>query len=97
MLERMERQRVGPIVARVTCDYRSALQYPDEVLVAATVSRLGTSSFVMGYRAHSRRRDALAAEGEGVVVLFDYRSEQKVALDPALRAAIVALEERGPA
>lgn len=92
MLERMERDRVGPIVARVTCDYRRALAYPDEVEVQATVSRLGTSSFVMGYRAHSLGQGALAAEGESVVVLFDYRSEQKVALDPELRAAIKALE-----
>jgi acyl-CoA thioester hydrolase len=96
MLERMERDGVGPILARATCDYRRAVQYPDEMRVDATVTRLGTSSFVMGYRAHSRRQGALVAEGEGVIVLLDYRSEQKVVLDPELRAAIASLEAGGP-
>jgi acyl-CoA thioester hydrolase len=96
LLERMERDRVGPILARTACDYRRAVAYPDQMRVEATVTRMGTSSLVMGYRAHSRRQGALAAEGEGVIVLFDYRSEQKVAIDPGLRAAIEALEAGGP-
>jgi hypothetical protein len=36
------------------------------------------------------------AEGEGVIVLLDYRSEQKVVLDPELRAAFASLEAGGP-
>jgi acyl-CoA thioester hydrolase len=96
MLERMERERVGPIVARMACDYRRALEYPDEVEVTATVSRLGRSSFAMGYRAHSRRLGVLAAEGEGVIVLFDYAAGRAVPLGPELRTAIEALEQRGP-
>jgi acyl-CoA thioester hydrolase len=96
MLERMEGERVGSIVARMACDYRSALEYPDEVEVTATVSRLGTSSFAMGYRAHSCRLGVLAAEGEGVIVLFDYAAGRAVPLGPELRTAIEALEARGP-
>ena len=65
------------------------------VRVESTVLRLGTSSFVMGYRAHSRRHDAPAAEGEGVIVLFDYRAERKVALDEALLEAVDTLESQG--
>ena len=91
-LDRMEADGVGPILARATCDYRLALRYPDRVRVEATVTRLGNSSFVMGYRVHSIQQGALAAEGEGVVVLFDYGTEQKAQLDDGLRAAIEALE-----
>ena len=93
-LDRMESDGVGPILARATCDYRLALRYPDRVRVEATVTRLGTSSFVMGYRAFSAEHDALAAEGEGVIVLLDYGSGQKAPLDDDLRRAIEALEER---
>ena len=95
-LDRMERDGVGPILARATCDYRLALRYPDRVRVEATVTRLGNSSFVMGYRVFSREQDGLAAEGEGVIVLFDYGSEQKAPLDDDLRRAIEELEAQGP-
>ncbi len=95
LLERMERDGVGPILARATCDYRLALRYPDDVRVESTVLRLGTSSFLMGYRAHSRRHGAPAAEGEGVIVLFDYRAGRKVALDTELLEAVRALESQG--
>jgi len=95
ILGRMQREAIGPILARATCDYRRALRYPDRVRAQATVLRLGSSSFVMGYRAHSLSQDAVAAEGEGVIVLFDYRNECKVELDAELRAAIETLEMQG--
>jgi acyl-CoA thioester hydrolase len=94
-LDRMEEDGVGPILARATCDYRLALRYPDLVRVEATVTRLGNSSFVMGYRVFSAEQDALAAEGEGVIVLYDYGTGQKAALDDDLRSAIEALEAGG--
>ena len=94
-LDRMEEDGVGPILARATCDYRLALRYPDLVRVEATVTRLGNTSFVMGYRVFSAEQDALAAEGEGVIVLFDYGTERKAALDDDLRSAIEALEAGG--
>lgn len=92
LIERMQREQVGPILARTTIDYRVPLTYPDRVQVQATVSRLGTSSFTMKYRVRSEAKKAIAAEGEGVIVLIDYRSGGKVALDEQVRRAIQALE-----
>jgi acyl-CoA thioester hydrolase len=95
LLDRMERDRVGPILAKATCDFRLAVRYPDGMRVESTVTALGTSSFVMGYRAHSGRQGVVAAEGESVIVLFDYSAERKVPLDPGLRGAIERLEAQG--
>jgi len=92
-LERMKQQGVGPILARATIDYRLPVVYPDRVKVSATVLKLGNTSFVMGYRASSQQHgDKVVAEGEGVIVMVDYRSGQKVALDEVLRAAIAGAE-----
>jgi acyl-CoA thioester hydrolase len=95
MLSRMKDTGVGPILARATLDYRRPLTYPDRVKVDCTIASLGNTSFVMKYRVRSLGQDALAAEGDSVVVMVDYRSGAKVPIGDALRTAITSLEARG--
>src|SRR3954462_9000694 len=72
---------IGPILARHTIDYRIPLRYPDDVRVSATVLKTGNTSFTMGIRLRSRANDrAIAAEGEGVIVMVDYRTGKKAPL-----------------
>lgn len=93
VLERMQREQIGPILARATIDFRIPVKYPDTVRVEATVLKLGRTSFVMGYRVRSRAHaEAIAAEGEGVIVMIDYRTGNKLEFDDALRGRILALE-----
>jgi acyl-CoA thioester hydrolase len=88
---------VGPILARATIDFRKPVAYPDTVDVAATIARLGTTSFEMRYRATSRAHDgAVVAEGDSVIVLLDYLAGAKVALSSELRDAVVAFEASAP-
>ncbi len=42
----------------------------------------------MAYRVVSREQDAVAAEGEGVIVSYDYRKREKVVLPEAVRARL---------
>lgn len=89
---------VGPILARATIDFKRPVTYPDTVTVEATITRLGTTSFEMHYRATSKAQGgAIVAQGDSVVVLFDYASGSKVALPAALREAIEAVEASAPA
>ena len=88
---------IGPILARLTIDYRIPLLYPDALRASATVTKLGNTSFTMGQRLHSERQGRIAAEGEAVCVLIDYRTGAKVPLGEALRARIQALEADAPA
>jgi acyl-CoA thioesterase FadM len=46
----------------------------------------------MGLRLESARHARVAAEGEAVIVMVDYRSNQKVPVGDALRARIEKLE-----
>ena len=84
---------IGPIQARQVIDYRLPLTYPDRLLVSATVTKLGNTSFTMLYQVVSERR-GLVAEGEGIVVMFDYAKQAKTPLDEGLRARIATLEGR---
>jgi acyl-CoA thioester hydrolase len=78
----------GPILARTSCDFRIPLQYPDTVRAEAAVSAIGTKSFTLVYRIHSRTHDAIAAEGDSVVVWFDYGAQKAIPIDADLRARI---------
>lgn len=97
LVDRVKREGIGPILGRATIDYRLPLAYPDTVRVAATVVRFGTTSFVMGYRLTSAAHGgAVAAEGEGVIVMVSYRTGGgKVPLDEDTRRAILAFEATG--
>src|SRR5258708_195882 len=53
LTELMERERIGPILAAITCNYRRPLTYPDTVRVGARVTRLGRSSLTMEHRVTS--------------------------------------------
>ncbi len=90
--ERMKAERIGPILARASLDYRRPVSYPDTVRAAATVTKLGNTSFVMGYRIFSVAQGAVVAEGDSVIVMIDYRSGNKVPLGTELRQRIAGLE-----
>ncbi|MBL8956764.1 MAG: acyl-CoA thioesterase [Myxococcaceae bacterium] len=81
-----------PILARATCDYRKAVKFPDTITVRGRVTKVGTTSFTMRYEVQSEKL-GLAAEGEGIVVLYDYTTSSKQPIDDALRSRIAALEE----
>ena len=95
MMERMQREGVGPILARASVDYRKPVVYPATVRAKATISRIGNTSAEMRYRIELIPRGELVAEGDSVLVLIDYKTGAKVPLSEELRARIVGLESGG--
>lgn len=85
---------VGPILAAIHCNYRRQVVYPDTVTVGARITRLGNSSMTMEHRLVSHTHGRLAAEGESVVVMFDYKAQRPVRISRDVRAAIEAFEGR---
>ena len=85
---------VGPILASIGCRFKFPLTFPDTVRVGARVTELGADRFTMLHRAVSLRHGRIAAEGEGVVVTYDYVGGKKAPMPDALRRAVEALEAR---
>lgn len=83
---------VGPILAHTQCRFRFPLTYPDTVSVGTSVTGLGEDRFVMRFTITSHRHGKVAAQGDGLIVAYDYRTQQKTSLPAAVRAAIIALE-----
>jgi acyl-CoA thioester hydrolase len=95
-LERMRSEGIGPILARLTVEYRRPVTFPDTVRVDVTAMKIGRSSFTLAYRIWSTAQQAEAATGEDVIVVMDYRTSRTAPVDDALRAAIASLEASAP-
>ena len=90
--EFLGRDPIGPILSETTCRFRAALSYPDTVSIGARVASIGEDRFVMRYAVFSHRMGRLAAEGEGTLVCFNYRQNQKAPLPEKLKARIDEIE-----
>ena len=83
---------VSVILASTQCRFRRALTYPDTVRVGARATDVAVDRFTMEYRIISRALgNALAAEGSGVVVAYNYRTLEKTVLPEIVVARIAAL------
>ena len=86
----------GPILARTHCEFLAPLPWPGEVVVATGISRIGTKSFTMPYElARTDAPDRLAARGEGVIVMLDYRRGETVPISQELRGRLEELLVEG--
>ncbi len=92
IFDQLARTGIGRILAATSCKFKMPLTYPDRVLVGARVSSLGEDRFTMGYRVVSVKHRKVAAEGEGVIVTFNYRDNKKVRIPDDWRQRIVDLE-----
>jgi len=82
---------------RVTCDFRGAIRYDDELTIEARVERVGRSSWTVAFVARStgeaRTRGQegiqdIVAEGQMTMVAMDATTERAVSLPDDLRFAL---------
>jgi acyl-CoA thioester hydrolase len=96
-LKLKEERGLGPIVASTSARYRKALVYPDHLWIGVKAVEVLHDRVRFAYRLVSRKHQALAAEGEVVVVSYDYHRGEKVPIPEPIRAAIAALEAQSGA
>jgi acyl-CoA thioester hydrolase len=90
----MSNQGQGPILASIKCDYRRQLSFPDTLLISASITSIGRTSLKMAHLLYSTAQQAVAAQGESVVVMFDYTTQRPVPVPDSIRATLDALEGR---
>lgn len=83
---------IGPILARLSSDYRKPLTYPDKVFVGARVTKIGNTSLKMEHVVVSGGMDAVAAEVESTIVMLNYETGRTVPVPAAAREAIEKLQ-----
>ncbi|MHB8910714.1 MAG: acyl-CoA thioesterase [Syntrophales bacterium] len=94
IFDQLAKTGIGRILAATSCEFKMPLKYPDRVLAGAKVMSLGEDRFTMGYRIVSVTHRKIVAEGDGVIVTFDYRKNRKVRIPDDWRMWIEDLEGR---
>ena len=92
----MKATGIGPIVHSQRCRYLYPLTYPDQVQVGIRVSGMGDDRFVFEYRVLSERHQVVAATGDTLVVMFDYRNNRKAPIPASVRELIIGVESWTP-
>jgi acyl-CoA thioester hydrolase len=92
IIEYMDRTGVGPILASTQCRFKVPLAYPDTVSVGTRVSKIEQDRFMMDYVVFSNRLRRVAAEGEGLIVCYNYRERKKTPIPGELRQRILEAE-----
>jgi len=90
-----EDAQFGPILAKADCSYVLAVKHPDIIEVRVGVSSIGNKSFVMDLQIHSKKR-GLVANGEAVMVWYDYAAGHPISVPNELREAIHDVESSAP-
>ncbi len=76
IMDHLKETKVGPILASVRCDFRAPLSFPDDLVVGTWIDQIAEKRFTMHYRVHSVGQQCLVAEGEGLVVFYDYEKKK---------------------
>lgn len=66
------------IVAKIEVEFKGELFYGQEVTIESSISRIGTSSFVIRQAVY--QHGELCALGHATMVRFDFKNKQSVAL-----------------
>ncbi|MBC7911074.1 MAG: thioesterase family protein [Pyrinomonadaceae bacterium] len=89
----MKETGIGPILASTQCKFRLPLTYPDTVSVGTRISEIEEDRFLMKYLVVSHLHAKVAAEGEGLIVSYDYHKLKKAALPDEIKGRIQVVEE----
>jgi acyl-CoA thioester hydrolase len=87
-LEAYDREKVGAILHSTSCRFRRPLFYPDTAIVATRGTDIREDRFTMKYLMISESEGAIAAEGSGVIVSFDYVNRKPVPIPDYVAEAL---------
>lgn len=94
--EIMQTTGIGPILRDTNCRYRIPLTFPDRVISATRTTQIQSDRFKMHHIIYSLEQQAVAAEGEAMIVCVDYQNNAIAEMPGCLKEAVLALEHRLP-
>lgn len=87
-----EERDLGPIMASTSARYRRPLSFPDHIAIGVRAKEMQVDRVTIEYRVISERWNGIAADGEAVVVSYDYSANKKCPIPDDVRAAIEQLQ-----
>ena len=87
---------IGPILGEISCKFKIPLSYPDKVHIGAKVVRIEEDRFIMNHIIVSTKHQKVAAEGDSVLVAYNYREGKKVSVPEIVKQRIFDIEKSAP-
>ncbi len=92
MLEFKQKLNTGPIMATAKSNFRVPLLYPDSINIGCRVVDVERRKFTMQYAVYSHRQQSIVADGDGLMVYFNYTENKSCDIPEKLVTAIGKLE-----
>jgi acyl-CoA thioester hydrolase len=83
-----EEQGLGPIIASTSARYRRPVSFPDRIAIGVRAKGVESDRVTIEYLLVSARWNGVAADGEAVIVSYDYRAGKKCPIPESVRSAI---------
>lgn len=90
--EYKEHSQIGPILAKTLCNFRLPLDYPDRVHIGTRSSIKSAKTINMEFAVFSEKHGAIVADGDGLIVYYDYANGCSCEIPDGIVEAIGVLE-----
>ena len=91
-LEHLEKTDEGIVVGSTDCQFKMPVIYPDTLHVGARVIDVEDDRFILEFCMVSEQHGKVAAKGSGVIVAYDRKHQQKMAIPQVLKDKILELK-----
>lgn len=96
ILEHKAASGIGPILASTHCNFKLPLKYPDTVQIGGRAKIVSPKKIQMEYAVYSEGLSALVAEGEGLLVYYNYNNQRSCEIPDSIITAIEDLSKSIP-
>ena len=73
------------ILATIKCDFLAQTYFDQELTIGTKVSRIGNTSFTLEQPIYDKETGKLVADGESVIVYFDFEEQKSKPIPEGLR------------
>ena len=94
MMDYLESEKKGPILARIEANYLFPVNFPEKVSVSSTISRIGNTSFDMEYEIITLSNMQKVAVGKVIGVFVNYKNGKSEKIPQEIISKILNLESR---
>ena len=91
-LEYMQSSNTGPILASTSCNFRAPVLYPDTLHIATRTRDLQPKRVTMEYLVFSEQQQKVVADGEGMMVYYDFTAGKSAEIPEHIVTEIKALQ-----
>lgn len=86
-----EENKIGPILLSTSCQFAQPLFYPGNIVVECRIEFIKNTSFGIHHRILNEQKQ-VAAEAHDVMVIFDFRKNEKAPVADKFRKQVEAIE-----